>query len=525
MKKSLKTNRKLNRSIGLLFFFLVLFFNLKSISSFGQCVNLTPVQMSTNDAEFPDGERDIYNLPDTGVFTLPPGAAVTGIKILPPTMGVPAEEYVPGINYEACIDAGAGSGSIYFKRGGIFAIRIERIGGANDTIILSVDGITFEDFARGSAKKFPCPTPPVSFTGTDVVFPTLNFAGTTYVSGVNNLIAAIKAKAAAAGGPIDVVINDHGKPGQLLINGQPINLTTPTGIANFKKFCALKGKIKSLTLISCSTAHGAAGVEFMKKLSECLGGIPVTAFTGTVGVWHERYKPHPNKTSRDTTYWAVMGKDTTITSPVQEVQKPNNLLPPQGPYKSPHNVPTQFPNNIAIRNISHDNFSPVAPPPSFNNTQDYTFNGSVQFDLTLNGGANWQPVTSNAFSTVSATFVDTSETVEYYDTEMNLLNIQGGMLPPNVRIRESPTIPSLGHHEMRPLTPMSGYGVSSYFDIFIELSLDGGQTWMPAQSGPTNVILQGSPTIVSAIPTLGEWGLIALTILILSIGVVFIKRT
>ena len=60
------------------------------------------------------------------------------------------------------------------------------------------------------------------------------------------------------------------------------------------------------------------------------------------------------------------------------------------------------------------------------------------------------------------------------DTEMVLMNFTGGSTLGPLHIRESPTRQSLGQ------TNRVGAGFAapdSFFDIFTELSLDGGQTW------------------------------------------------
>lgn len=99
---------------------------------------------------------------------------------------------------------------------------------------------------------------------------------------------------------------------------------------------------------------------------------------------------------------------------------------------------------------------------------------------------------------VSSTGDDTGNT-RYFDTEMLALNIQGGALPPGVMIRESPTKQSLGRTSVQQLTggaagagkgaPVS-YDISSSFDIFTEVSTDGGQTWNPALTGPVSMMLE-----------------------------------
>ncbi|MEO8148189.1 MAG: IPTL-CTERM sorting domain-containing protein [Bacteroidia bacterium] len=477
-----------------------------------QCITLTPAQMQMSSSEIIYGVHTVINLGGLGNLPFSNGGdPVTGIKILPPVMLNPVANYVPGTHYTACVDAGAGTGQITFNRGGVYMVRVNRLSGNNDTLQVLVLAEKLQTCAAGGAPtEFPCPVPTHAFEGSDTE-PTLRFPGSTVVNSVAALAAAIAA--AAGAGQIDVTIVDHGFPGGISINGNNIS---EADAANLAAICALKGKIKSLTLISCSTGKGAAGAAFLKKLSECLGGIPVTAYTEDLTRWKDSLT--------GPTRWGIdgTGTSTTVTSPVKEVKKVGTLLPPQGPYKSIPLIPTNYPFNIAIRNIVHTGWSPIAPPPSFPNFQTYNFTGNIQFELSNNGPSGpWQPMTAFGPVVVVVHNVGNAGPVEHYQTEMQLLNLSGGSLPPGVMIRESPTLQSLGETEIRPLTG-GEYGFSSFFDVFTELSVDGGQTWMPALSGPTEVILDG-PAIV-AIPTLGEWGLISFSVLLLGAGVFFIKR-
>lgn len=63
--------------------------------------------------------------------------------------------------------------------------------------------------------------------------------------------------------------------------------------------------------------------------------------------------------------------------------------------------------------------------------------------------------------------------------------------------------------------------VGSYFDIFTDVSLDGGQTWAPALC-PHPVALESSS---STIPTLSEWGLIIMALLLVTVASIFISRS
>jgi hypothetical protein len=72
-------------------------------------------------------------------------------------------------------------------------------------------------------------------------------------------------------------------------------------------------------------------------------------------------------------------------------------------------------------------------------------------------------------------------------TEMLQLDIRG----PQLMIRESPTLPSLGKTTI--MDDGSGqYRIGSFFDVFVELSLDGGQTWLPS-SGQGRFALTSVP--------------------------------
>ena len=62
-----------------------------------------------------------------------------------------------------------------------------------------------------------------------------------------------------------------------------------------------------------------------------------------------------------------------------------------------------------------------------------------------------------------------------FDTEMLSMSLVGGG---PFMIRESPTRASLGRTSVVP--DGGSYRIDSFFDIFTELSVDGGQTWAPS---------------------------------------------
>jgi hypothetical protein len=83
---------------------------------------------------------------------------------------------------------------------------------------------------------------------------------------------------------------------------------------------------------------------------------------------------------------------------------------------------------------------------------------------------------------------------DLYDTEFTSLELTGDIPSAGGRIpyiiRESPTLASTGEHSVLPLPGPGTFQVDSFFDVFTELSLDGGQTFYAA-SGPIHLELTG----------------------------------
>lgn len=73
-----------------------------------------------------------------------------------------------------------------------------------------------------------------------------------------------------------------------------------------------------------------------------------------------------------------------------------------------------------------------------------------------------------------------------FPTEMLSLNLIGA----GAMIRESPTLTSQGVTSVQAVT--GGFQIDSFFDVFTELSVDGGMTWLPA-AGPAHVELNVVP--------------------------------
>ncbi|HEY2954792.1 MAG TPA: hypothetical protein VGK89_06050 [Candidatus Eisenbacteria bacterium] len=98
---------------------------------------------------------------------------------------------------------------------------------------------------------------------------------------------------------------------------------------------------------------------------------------------------------------------------------------------------------------------------------------------------------------------DNGGDTRYFDTEMVSMDLSGGTLPPYTLVRESPKQPSVGTTTIQSL-PGGQFKIDSFFDVFVELSVDGGQSWQPASAPMTETLGPDQPT--AARP--GSWGAI-----------------
>ena len=132
-------------------------------------------------------------------------------------------------------------------------------------------------------------------------------------------------------------------------------------------------------------------------------------------------------------------------------------------------VTTQQVSSATNFQIAHSNFEPRAQLGMFANR--------LQTFMSFFGGPTLISFNPGDLASARITGLLDAPPTHTYATEMLSLNLVG--LPFGAMIRESPTLPSSGGHTIVD----SGLGVfqiNSFFDVFTELSLDGGATWTPA---------------------------------------------
>jgi hypothetical protein len=177
-------------------------------------------------------------------------------------------------------------------------------------------------------------------------------------------------------------------------------------------------------------------------------------------------------------------------------------LPPPGVYISPNAVHSMYsgPNlQIVFSDVQHVPFKDLPPAhiaSSEHHDFDYDLIGQGQclgVGCAANGVPPSFPIFMNGRVQTVAFNKGPSDTTGTFQTEMVGMSLQGaGPMPPFVMLRDSPTLPSLG---LTRITDTGGgtFHIDSFFDVFTELSLDGGSSWMPS-IGPTRIDLVPEPS-------------------------------
>jgi hypothetical protein len=142
------------------------------------------------------------------------------------------------------------------------------------------------------------------------------------------------------------------------------------------------------------------------------------------------------------------------------------------------------------------NFLRCDPLPEHPGTPEY-YMFTCDMDATLDIGGEIVSFHSPATVTMLISLTSGMD----YDAELVELSAAHGTLPPGCMIRESPTQVSIGKVSCTDVS--WGYVCDSFFDVFTDVSLDGGQSWASSQT-PGRLALRCDDCPV---PTqVGTWG-------------------
>jgi hypothetical protein len=138
-------------------------------------------------------------------------------------------------------------------------------------------------------------------------------------------------------------------------------------------------------------------------------------------------------------------------------------------------------------------FQPSTPSqldfPTLNKDGNWEFDSTFDFNYKAVISVSTEPAhTVSGWGTAQAVGVAPGGSfTQVYDTELLSFNLYGLSPIPEIMLRESPTLRSTGvtaRENLCPmcLSPVTYWRISSFFDVFAEVSTNGGSTWTPGAS-------------------------------------------
>lgn len=175
------------------------------------------------------------------------------------------------------------------------------------------------------------------------------------------------------------------------------------------------------------------------------------------------------------------------------VNAPSPDLPPivpDGVYLSPADVHAMYSGpalEVVLSMIEHQPFAGQTTPGP--DGERHHFESELRGQISVNNSPLAPMAATGPVDTVA--YGRPPGGLGTFDTEMLQMSLSGNSPLGPFMIRESPTLPSLGRTS---ITDIGGgmYHIDSFFDVFTELSVDGGSTWIPTDGG-TRVYLGGVP--------------------------------
>lgn len=132
---------------------------------------------------------------------------------------------------------------------------------------------------------------------------------------------------------------------------------------------------------------------------------------------------------------------------------------------------------------SHGGFSgSVVPPATPGTTAIADYRATFIGELVLGSAAtDVHPISEPVHMVERITFGERRGDVQVLDTELVALDLQGSELPRGVLVRESPSRGSFGRTTLTTLA-RGRTRIESVYDVWLELSIDGGRSWHAAEA-------------------------------------------
>ena len=174
----------------------------------------------------------------------------------------------------------------------------------------------------------------------------------------------------------------------------------------------------------------------------------------------------------------------------QGLDAPSADLPPPGVYVSPDLYHEYSAAGIVLDDPSHHRFLNVQRE-AIGNDELETFDSTFE---AVEIGLGLGPITLTGPVQVRVTDRNLS-TAGLFDTEIVSMSLSGSVGPMNIQVREDPNRASTGSTDIQDLGG-GLYHIDSFFDVFTELSVDGGANWTASDYG-TRMTLTPEPATLS----------------------------
>lgn len=163
----------------------------------------------------------------------------------------------------------------------------------------------------------------------------------------------------------------------------------------------------------------------------------------------------------------------------------NPLLPPDtGVYVPPQQVFARYYGadlDIIVMDAVFDPLAETAARTQAGVHEVETFDSILATDLSIYTGGFYYGggLTELTGPATMMTYDKWDVTTGTFDAEIVSMELSGQIDGIPLEIRESPTLASIGQTS---ITDLGGglYDIESFFDVFTELSVDGGDTWIPS---------------------------------------------
>jgi len=247
-----------------------------AVAAGAQCTALTADDLFLDPAyAIPDTSLPAIEIeiPSFGEVTFPPrGGPVTHIQVVPPQMLLVQDAFVVGTDYTGCLDPD-GTARLDFEHVAPYFVRVTYADAhVEHYIVYVITTPSPAPFTGPGAGFHQVSSMPSNVHG----YQSSSFAnepsGFTTVSSLDQLINQVTSTWTAGNGdPIDIALRLHGAAGQFQFSRNEVVSDGPAGSANLERLCnKLRGKVRSVTLLSCNAGTGPKGTDFMQKLANCL---------------------------------------------------------------------------------------------------------------------------------------------------------------------------------------------------------------------------------------------------------------